>query len=146
MPNEPQSRDTRVDGFLKLRTNRLRSNGKPVSPAPWVDALALTLAPLLAAATSMTHFDLNQEGDSALVRIDGSDGSPRSIPIDTGRAGKEGQGATLVLGGLAKRGVAKLDRVIVTHLDAPDPGRGDDSRPAASDGPDPSACGRAAST
>jgi beta-lactamase superfamily II metal-dependent hydrolase len=78
----------------------------------------LTLAPLLAARTSITHFDLHQEGASALVRVDGYDGSPRSILIDTGRAGKEGQGATLVLGELAKRGVAKLDLVILTHLDA----------------------------
>ncbi|MGA7235922.1 MAG: MBL fold metallo-hydrolase [Bryobacteraceae bacterium] len=118
MPNEPQSCDTRVDRLLRLRTNWLRSNGKPVSAAPWVLAIALTLAPLLAAGTTITHFDLRQEGDSALVRVDGSDGSPRSILIDTGKAGKEGQGATLVLGELAQRGVAKLDLVILTHLDA----------------------------
>jgi len=118
MPNEPQSCDKLIDRLLRFRTSWLRSNGKPVSAVPWVLAIALTLAPHLTAATHITHFDLHQEGDSALVRIDGSDGSLRSILIDTGRVGKEGQGATLVLGELAKRGVTKLDLVILTHLDA----------------------------
>jgi len=118
LPNEPQSRDKRVNRLLRLRINCLRSFDT-ISAATWVVAIALTLAPLLAAAaTSVTHFDLHQEGDSALLIVDGSDGSPRSILIDTGRAGKESQGAVIVRGELAKRGVTKLDLVILTHLDA----------------------------
>src|SRR5262249_77054 len=118
IPNKPQSGDMRIDRFLRLRTNQRRSNCKPVRAASWVLVAALTLAPHLRAGTSITHFALHQEGDSALVRVDGSDGSLRSILIDTGRVGKEGRGSTLVLGELAKRGVTKLDLVILTHLDA----------------------------
>jgi hypothetical protein len=46
------------------------------------------------------------------------DGTPRFILIDTGRASTGERGAALVRDELAKRGITRLDLVILTHLDA----------------------------
>jgi beta-lactamase superfamily II metal-dependent hydrolase len=81
-------------------------------------ALCAVLAPLLAAAAEITHFDLRQEGSAALVTVAGQDGAPQFILIDTGRASTGGRGAALVRDELAKRGITRLDLLILTHLDA----------------------------
>ena len=56
-------------------------------------ALCAVLAPLLAAAAEITHFDLRQEGSAALVTVAGQDGATTLILIDTGRASTSGRGA-----------------------------------------------------
>ncbi len=80
---------------------------------------ALALVPMLAEADEITHFDLRQDGAAALVTLDARDGTPaRYVLIDTGRIGGENRGAAIVRDELAKRGITRLDLVILTHLDA----------------------------
>ena len=82
-------------------------------------ALVLVLWPLVAgAATEVVHFDLKQDGASALVTVDAPDG-PRYILIDTGRASPaSGKGAGIVRDELAKRDIKRIDLLVLTHLDA----------------------------
>lgn len=82
-------------------------------------ALVLVLRPLVAAAaTEVVHFDLKQDGASALVTVDTPDG-PRYVLIDTGRAATtSGKGAAVVRDELAKRGITRIDLLVLTHLDA----------------------------